>query len=345
MLLATFSFQAIGMMAAALVGLLILTVYPSEKAWRWMIAASIAPSLIILFLRTRVPESPRWCLAHGRLNQAIRIVEKLLPHKNLDTEKLLIKEHSKLRKEEAKALGISALFTKKYRKNTALSVIPWFFMDIATYGVGIFTPTIIAAIALTSASTFIKNEIISLEGAAFIDLFLLLGFLVNLFLVDRIGRIKLQVLGFAGMVLGLVTLAFGTIAQEAGQNHLVLSGMSWVGTGQTGVVIIFIGFIIYNFMMNLGPNATTFILAAELFPTKLRATAHGFSAASAKVGAMLGIFFLPIVKASLGLFGTMLILAIISLAGLLVTAFLQVETKGRSLDELESWKAGSAMEQ
>ena len=64
--------------------------------------------------------------------------------------------------------------------------------------------------------------------------------------------------------------------------------------------------------MNAGPNATTFTLPPELFPTAVRASASGFAAATAKVGATLGIFVLPQVKAYFGVSGVLALMAGVS---------------------------------
>jgi hypothetical protein len=92
--------------------------------------------------------------------------------------------------------------------------------------------------------------------------------------------------------------------------------------------------------MNAGPNATTFALAPELFPTSIRASAGGFAAAAAKVGATLGIFVLPQVKAHGGVAAVLLMMAIVSGLGAAVTAILAREVgeipEGRSIDEAEA---------
>ena len=72
------------------------------------------------------------------------------------------------------------------------------------------------------------------------------------------------------------------------------------GGAAAHVPLVFAGFVLFNLAMNAGPNATTFALAPELFPTGIRASASGFAAATAKVGATLGIFVLPQVKGVLG---------------------------------------------
>lgn len=98
-----------------------------------------------------------------------------------------------------------------------------------------------------------------------------------------------------------------------------------------------IGFVVlYSltfFFCNFGPNATTFIVPAEIFPARLRATCHGISAASGKAGAMVGSFgFAALVKA-VGMRTTLLIMAGISFVGLLFS-FLVPEPNGKSLEEL-----------
>jgi MFS family permease len=84
-----------------------------------------------------------------------------------------------------------------------------------------------------------------------------------------------------------------------------------------------------NVLMNLGPNATTFILPAELFSTEVRASGHGFAAGAAKLGAALGIFLLPILKARIGLPNLLYVLALVCLSGLAITVIFHVETSGR----------------
>ncbi len=64
--------------------------------------------------------------------------------------------------------------------------------------------------------------------------------------------------------------------------------------------MVLVGFAMFNFFMNMGPNATTFALPAEVFPDEIRAAGHGFAAASAKFGAALGVFLFPILLDDIG---------------------------------------------
>ncbi|KAL0452439.1 UNVERIFIED_CONTAM: Inorganic phosphate transporter 1-11 [Sesamum latifolium] len=96
------------------------------------------------------------------------------------------------------------------------------------------------------------------------------------------------------------------------------------------------------FFANFGPNSTTFVLPAELFPTRVRSTCHALSAASGKAGAMIGAFGIQnytqdgnvkkIKKA-------MIILAVTNMIGFFCT-FLVTETKGRSLEEISGEDGG-----
>jgi MFS family permease len=147
------------------------------------------------------------------------------------------------------------------------------------------------------------------EGSAVIDLFLLIGFLLGVWMVPRFGRIRMQAIGFAGMAVGMLVLAAAV--------GLTKSGLH--------IPLVFAGFIMFNLLMNAGPNSTTFTLAPILFPTQLRGTAGGFAAGTAKLGATLGVFLLPILKEKFGIPSVLGIVSAVSLLGLLVTLIFKCE--------------------
>ncbi|HEY3659971.1 MAG TPA: MFS transporter, partial [Candidatus Udaeobacter sp.] len=206
--------------------------------------------------------------------------------------------------------GLPILFSRRYRARTALVTIPWFLMDIATYGVGLFTPTILGAIEISRRTGGLNAHDFGLaEGSAIIDLFLLIGFLLGVWLVPRFGRIRMQTIGFAGMALGMLVLVIAV-----GLTNSVLH-----------IPLVFAGFMLFNLLMNAGPNSTTFTLAPTLFPTQLRATAGGFAAGVAKLGATFGVFLLPILKQKFGVPIVLGIISAVSLLGLFATLILKRE--------------------
>jgi MFS transporter, putative metabolite transport protein len=325
MLIAAFSFQAVGIFAAAAVGLFILAMHPSESAWRWMLVAGALPAIVILVLRRAVPESARWHIQRREWKLAMGVVRHLIPDFTMK---------SSIKTPEPEALPpvpvprppwhsflnvYAELFSKKNLRRTILITVPWFFMDFAFYGVGIFTPILIAAMLGTPATglNFIAKDFYSSEYTVLLDLFLVIGFVLSIFFIERIGRIRLQLAGFIGMATGMFILA------------LSQSG------SQTIIALAFVGFGLFNLLQNFGPNATTFLLPAELFSTRLRATAHGFAAGIAKVGAACGIIFVPLMTASFGVRNTVLFMGLICILAFAVTWLTRIDMTGRSLEELE----------
>ncbi len=140
------------------------------------------------------------------------------------------------------------------------------------------------------------------------------GYILAIAKMDRIGHRRLQLIGFVLMgvcfaVIGLVPSMTTMVAP-----FLVVYGISY-------------------FFTEFGPNVTTFVLPGELFPTSVRATGHGISAGIGKLGAFIGVFLFPVLQSSLGLRGTLLLTAGISVLGALLTLVLP-EPAGLSLEEI-----------
>lgn len=150
-------------------------------------------------------------------------------------------------------------------------------------------------------------------------MFLVVGFALAIFFVERIGRVRLQLAGFAVMTGALCLL--GAIA-------------AMPGGGDDNLALVFFGFALFNTFMNAGPNATTYALPAEVFPTEIRAAGQGFAAACAKMGAALGVFLFPILMDDIGTSALLFLTAGACGLGFLITWLLRIEPQGRSLDEV-----------
>lgn len=87
-------------------------------------------------------------------------------------------------------------------------------------------------------------------------------------------------------------------------------------------------------MTNLGPNAQTYLLAGELFPTRLRGLGSGLAAAAGKMGAVLTALLVPVLLEHWGRQALLLTLALSSLAGAVVTWLLRIETRGDLLHQM-----------
>src|SRR5207247_9917340 len=87
---------------------------------------------------------------------------------------------------QAKPPGIAILFSRAYRARTVLVAVPWFLMDIATYGVGLFTPLTLGPINVSGkGGGVIAHDFADARGSAAIDSFMLLGFLLGIWAVPR----------------------------------------------------------------------------------------------------------------------------------------------------------------
>jgi MFS family permease len=317
-LVGAFSLQAVGIMLGALVGVLVLVALPHVESWRIMLGFGVVPAIAIIFMRRRVPESPRWLAQNGREDEAKEITEELVGHPVEVTAK--DRRRGTSTPEGLKALFQPALFRRGMLRRTLFTSVPWFLMDIAVYGVGLFTPTILAGLALAgSNATFLADDIASTGGTAALDAFMVLGFVIAILLVDRVGRIPLQLVGFAAMGGSLLLLALATGLKGGGNAHL------WM---------VVLGFALFNTFMNAGPNATTYALPAEVFPSDIRAAGHGFAAAMAKTGAAIGVFLFPILQDDIGTSALLCIIAGACFVAFVVTYALRIEPRGRSLDEL-----------
>ena len=319
LVLSAFGFQALGALCGTVVGYLVLKNLPEIEAWRWMYATAIVPAVIIALYRLTVTESGSWLLRRGHHELAARSVERLLKREPPYPRDVRLAAPLA----GSQKGGYGALFRGKNLRATVLASVPWFLQDLGTYGIGIFTPTILASAVghktehVRNLADLINNEEMAARGAALIDVLLIIGIIAAVLLADRAGRIKLQVIGFIGCALGLLIASFSLDA-----------------SGSLRTLLLFAGFMLFNFMTNMGPNAQTYLLAGEVFPTHIRGQGAGFAAAFAKIGAVMTAFLFPILLADIGTQALLYILVATSLVGALVTWAFRIETTGVNLDKM-----------
>lgn len=328
LVLSAFGFQAVGALFGTFVGYLILVNHPALDAWRYMYAAAIIPAVLVLVGRFYITESVHWLFAKGKVAEAEREAARLLKRTPAYPKKVRLKRKKvpkagvPVRKPET---HYGVLFNRKNRRATILASVPWFLQDLGTYGIGIFTPVILAAAVgrqkehATSVADIVQNDILAARGAATIDVLLIVGIIVAVLLADRAGRIRLQIVGFFGCALGLLVAALSAYVAP-----------------QLEVLMVFAGFMLFNFMTNMGPNAQTYLIAGEVFPTEVRGKGAGFAASFAKIGAVLTAFLFPVLLADFGTTAILLALVVASLLGAWVTWQFRIETAGLNLEELDA---------
>lgn len=111
--------------------------------------------------------------------------------------------------------------------------------------------------------------------------------------------------------------------------------MSGAFEGTSSIVLIVVGFMVFNFMTAMGPHSHTYLIAGEVFPTEIRGIDAGFAASFGKVGAVMTTFHFPILLVSNGTEALLLILVATSLLGAAVTWIFRIETAGKNLEKLQ----------
>jgi MFS family permease len=320
LVLGAFGFQAVGALAGTVTGFVILNNFPEVTAWRYMFAVALVPAFFVLIGRFFITESAPWLFARGRVDEATRATLRLLQREPPYPTQVTLPTPSK---GAASQDGLGAVLAPANRRAAILASVPWFLQDLGTYGIGLFTPTILAATfghadqVHHSLASVIDKDLFAAKGATLVDILLILGIGAATLLADKVGRIPLQILGFIGCAAGLL-----------------ISALALNQTGMAQTMMIYVGFMLFNFMTNIGPNAQTYLIAGEVFPTRMRAMGAGLAAAFAKIGAVTTAFLFPILLADIGTQNLLYILVATSLLGALVTWRFRIETTGINLDRL-----------
>jgi PHS family inorganic phosphate transporter-like MFS transporter len=186
----------------------------------------------------------------------------------------------------------------------------WFMMDFAYYGNTVSSPMVLHAI---SPHANLLNS--TLTQLAVFTVAAVPGYFVAAAMMDRMGRKPIQVLGFAMMGIAFLAMALIPGIKKLLYPFLIIYGLSY-------------------FFTEFGPNATTFVYPAEIFPVEARTTGHGIAAAAGKIGGFAGVFSFPLLMAWHGLLAAEMGAAIASVLGLGVTIAMLPETKNRTLEEL-----------
>jgi putative MFS transporter len=322
LVLSAFAFQAVGALVGTIVGYLILSNLPDFSAWRWMYATAIVPAILVVLGRITISDSGQWLMSKGRKTEAEAEVARLLERVPAYPKEVRLADLPVDRKARDRS-GWRELLVLPGRRATILASVPWFLQDLGTYGIGIFTPTILARTlghesgAAHNVSALISRDLLAAKGAALLDVLLIVGIVGAVLLADRVGRIRLQILGFIGCAAGLALAAFSLHAAEPARTFL-----------------LFGGFMLFNFMTNIGPNATTYLLAGEVFPTAVRGKGAGLAASFAKIGAVLTAFLFPVLLVSAGTDFLLMVLVATSLLGAWITWQFRIETTGVNLEEI-----------
>ncbi len=291
-----FSGQALGFLAGPVIALTMLAAGVShELAWRILLGVGAIPALAVIVLRRTLPESPRW--QARAMGQGAKAAADLATYSDGVV---------------ARSAGRDTVIKEplsKYIPTLIGTAGTWFLLDYVYYGNTVCMPQIINQVA-PHASILTSTA----WNVLIFGIFAVAGYVAAFMTCDKLGRKFIQILGFV-----MMAVTFGLIG--------LIPALS------TMVVPFILVFGISYFFTEFGPNVTTFILAAELYPVNLRTTGHGISAGLGKFGAFLGVFLFPVIGATLGFRGSLLLSSGLAVLGVIVTAIFVNEPAGKSLEE------------
>ena len=308
------------------------TVPEADYIWRIILMLGAAPAALTYYWRMKMPETARYtALVAKNAKQAAADMSKVLQVEILEEQEKV----EQLTMKEANSFGLfSREFARRHGVHLVGTTTTWFLLDIAFYSQNLFQKDIFSAIGwIPKAATM--NAIEEVFRIARAQTLIALcgtvpGYWFTVAFIDIIGRFAIQIMGFFFMTVFMLGLAIPYHHWTTKGNHI-------------GFVVVY---AFTFFFADFGPNSTTFIVPAEIFPARLRSTCHGISAAAGKAGAMVGAFgFLYAAQsrdpakrdkgypAGIGVRNALFVLAACNLLGLVFT-FLVPEPKGKSLEEM-----------
>ncbi|MBV8538086.1 MAG: MFS transporter [Alphaproteobacteria bacterium] len=306
-----FTMQAAGLIFGPLLAAaLLVTSLSHDLVWRLLLAFGAVPALAVFQMRRHMAETPRYLLASGQHGAFGTAAAHVLGQFEGSGARGPVKEDS-ARVKEPFWRGFRVLTGRPLLVSRLIGAsLAWLLMDFAYYGNTVSSPMVLSAITPNKdvlTHTLMQLAVFAVAAAP--------GYLVAAAMMDRMGRKSIQVIGFAMMALTFAGMALIPDVTKLVLPFLIVYGISY-------------------FFTEFGPNSTTFVYPAEIFPVTARTTGHGIAAAAGKLGGFLGVFLFPVLMAWHGLLAAESAATVVSVLGILVTLALLPETKGKSLEEL-----------
>jgi MFS transporter, PHS family, inorganic phosphate transporter len=304
-----FAMQGAGLIVGPLIASILLGSHISDDTtWRILLGLGAIPGLAVFYLRRQIHETPRFAAAGGATEEA----EAAIAAATGAGAAPVSAGESSARHPQGALEGFGILGRNRRMLLWLIGTAgAWALLDFCYYGNSISSPEILAL--LNPKATELHNVLVQL---AIFAVFAVPGYFVAIALLDRTGRKRIQLLGFAVMALCFLLIGIIPSVTKHAWPFLILFGISY-------------------FFTEFGPNTTTFVYPAEIFPVEVRTTGHGISAGAGKLGAFLGAFLFPdFLASSLGIRGAEVIAGCVAAVGLALTFALLPEPKGKSLEEL-----------
>jgi putative MFS transporter len=304
-------FWVFGAVTAGAVSLLLGVLHVSpDLLWRIVLGAGAIPAASVIYLRRKIPETARYL---GRIKG------------NVEGLKRVVREVANVEVQVSNDIKDPHGFGYYFRRNAVAfigAMLLWFLYDLVGYSGVLFGPTSIGRVLFLSPGIFV---LITELG------FIVPGGVIAIFLIDRVGRKPLQIIGFIGMATFL--LAFSGYLWLTGTSFNYATGALVIGPTFLPIVGLFL-YGLYLLMMQIGPGSISAagLLGVELAPTKVRGWVQSFTVVAGRLGAAIASFVFPGLMAAYGLSFAVAFLSSLMFIAAIITFLMIPETKGKSLE-------------
>lgn len=279
-----------------------------EASWRWMLGVQAFPSLLFLVLIRFIPESPRWLITQkGKIAEAKEVLKRINPL-NFEQELISIQQSHRLHEASGKT---EALLSKKYQFPVMLAVLFAIFNQVSGINAIIYyAPRIFEMAGLGVSTSLLSTAGVGLVNFTFT--------LVAIGFIDKIGRRTLMLIGSVGLIVSLSLVSATFYAGDFG------------GYAITFYLMMYIAFFAFS------QGAVIWVFISEIFPNEVRAKGQTLGSSTHWIMAALIAFSFPYLSERLGGGNTFMFFAVMMVLQLIFVWRVMPETKGRSLEQIES---------
>lgn len=287
-----------------------------QAGWRWMFAAGAIPGIIFFILLFLIPESPRYLVKSGKINQAENVLTKVQGEAGSINRQ--IGDIRDSLEEESKGFW-GELFRKGFRMAFFVAIVAAIMQQLTgVSAVAYYAPVIFKAAGAGTNASLIETVLIGLVKVIFVIVFMLL--------VDKIGRKKLLLWGAAAMALCLfgLSLAFATNPFSRIVDAVILALI-----------------LLHTIAFELSWGGGAWVLISEIFPNRIRGRASSLASCILWLATYLVTQFFPVMLSKLGSAWTYVIFGLFCVLMFLFTKYMIPETKEKSLEQIQKdWLTG-----
>lgn len=262
--------SALGNIGVAAICFLLIKDWTTSANWPHLLWIMIVISGAMFLLRIRFWESPVWLAQKGKTAEAQADLTKFLG------QGVVLPATATQASQKSQKISWGD-FLKNNWKKVIFTGVPWACEGLGVYGIGVFLPILVMALGIehvVSGESKLLHVANSVEITLWISCIILPGFLIGMWLLNKMKGPKIQWLGFfaSGVSLAVLLVAY---KYNLGK---------WASIG---------AFMAFELFLNIGPHLMTYVLPSRVYPAEVRGQGAGLAASIGKMGAVLGVFFIP----------------------------------------------------